>query len=124
MFIAPEIVVMGVVVVCAIGAALGVLSGSLCSLIFRLNLSGTWKDAFLGAVAVPIGLFLVFITPWPENTVRRSIGGGSQMETTMNAFQHPLIVVFVLAVTFPVAHQLYRRKHLADPRRLPPIPKK
>jgi hypothetical protein len=86
----------------------GVLSSLLSSLILRLGLRGTWKDAFLGAIAVPIGMFLVFITPWPENTIHTPNGGGGEMRVTMHTFQHPFVAAFVLAAILPALRSLYR----------------
>jgi hypothetical protein len=106
--IAPEIVVFSMVAVSLIGAVLGVLSGLLSSLILKLSLRGTWKDAVLGAVAVPIGFALVFITPWPENTARRPIGGGVEMTETTRMFPHPLLFAYILAAILPVLRNLYR----------------
>jgi hypothetical protein len=106
--IAPAIVVISMVAVALFGALLGVLSGLLSSLILRLGLRGVWKDALLGAIAVPVGFVLVFITPWPENTVRRPILGGGEMTTTMNTFQHPLLAALVLATILPALRSLYR----------------
>jgi hypothetical protein len=106
--IATGIVVITMVATSLVGAVIGVLSGLLSSLILRIDLRGTWKDALLGAIAVPIGFFLVFITPWPENTVRTSIGGGSEMTETMNRFQHPFLAAFILAAILPALRSLYR----------------
>ena len=108
--IAPAIVAISIGVVCLAGSALGVVSGLLSALILKLHVRVAWQDAILEAIAVPIGLFLVFITPWPENTVRRSIVGGGEIETTMHQFQHPFAVAFALAATLPLLRQLYRRK--------------
>lgn len=111
--IAPAIVAISFGVMCFAGAVLGVASGLLSALIWRLNLRGAWKDAVLGAIAIPVGFLLVFITPWPENTVRTTFGDGRYVDTTMHQFQHPFAVAFVLAATLPVLRQLFRRKQLA-----------
>lgn len=106
--IAPEIIVLAISTMSFVGAVIGLSSGIVTSLILKVGLRGVWKDALLGAIAVPIGLVLVYIIPWPENTVRRPIAGGSEMETTMKTFQHPLAVAFVLALMLPILHNAYR----------------
>jgi hypothetical protein len=61
--IAPGIVELAMVGASLIGAVVEALSRLLTSLTLRLCLRGIWKDAILGPIAVPIGTFLVFMTP-------------------------------------------------------------
>jgi hypothetical protein len=106
--IAPGIVLVVMVGASIIGAVFGVLSSLLGSLILKLSLRGIWKDAFLGAIAVPIGMFLVFITPWPENTIYMPNGFGGENTVTMHQFQHPFVAAFILAAILPALRSLYR----------------
>ena len=106
--IAPVIVIIGVSGLCLVGALVGLFSGVLVSLILKVRLRGTWKDALLGAIAIPVGLFLAFLIPWPENTVRRSTVGGGEMEITMRTFQHPVAAALGLALLLPVVRIGYR----------------
>lgn len=105
--IAPAIVVISMLAVALLGALVGFLSGLVCSLALKIGLRGAWKDVLLGAIAVPVGIVLVFITPWPENTIHRQIAGG-EMTTTMNTFQHPLLAALVLAAILPALRRYYR----------------
>jgi hypothetical protein len=106
--IAPGTGVVVMVGASLIGAVFGVLSSLLSSLILRLSLRGIWKDVFLGAIAVPIGIFLVFITPWPKNTIYTPNGFGGVNTETMHQFQHPFVAAFVLAAILPALRSLYR----------------
>lgn len=106
--VGPEFVAIALFIACTIGALFGALCGLICSLLLRLDLRGIWKDALLGVVAVPAALFLVFVIPWPENTINTEIGGGGQMQETMSRFQHPFLAAFVLAALLPALRQLYR----------------
>jgi hypothetical protein len=93
---------------CVIGAVFGLLSGLLSSLILRLGLRGTWKDALLGAIAVPIGFFLAVITPLPQQTFYTPLSGGGEIEETVSRFQHPFLAAFILAAILPALRSLYR----------------
>jgi hypothetical protein len=93
---------------CVIGAVFGVLSGLLSSAVLRLGLRGTWKDALLGAIAVPIGFFLVVIMPLPKYAIYTPIGGGGEMEETVSRFQHPFLAAFIFAAILPALRSLYR----------------
>jgi hypothetical protein len=106
--VAPIIVVIVFGGACVIGAVFGVLSGLLSAVILRLGLRGAWKDALLGAIAVPIGFFLAVITPLPQYTIYTPIGGGGEMEETVSRFQHPFLAAFILAAILPALRNLYR----------------
>jgi hypothetical protein len=107
---APEIIVLAIAAMSFVGAVIGLLSATVSSLILKIDLRCVWKDALFGAIAVPTSLVLVYIVPWPENTVRRPIAGGGEMETTMNTLQHPLAVAFALASILPILHNIYRSR--------------
>ena len=50
------------------------------------------------------------VMPWPENTVREVLPGGTVVLTTMNSYQHPILVAVLLAIVMPLVHELLRWK--------------
>ena len=106
--IAPGFVVIVVVGTLVIGAVVGVVSGLLSSVILRIGLHGIWKNAMLGAIAIPIGYILATITPVPHHTIYTPNGGGGETAEIVGRFQHPLIVAFILAAILPALRSLYR----------------
>jgi hypothetical protein len=108
--VAPEIVIIVMTLVAALGVLIGVLSGLLTSLILRLDRKGFWKDALLGGIATFVGLFAAYTVPWPEHIIYTPIGGGGEMSEISYRFPYPFLVAYVFAAILPIMRQLYRLK--------------
>lgn len=89
------------------GMAIGAVIGWLLSRPTKVELL---KDALLGSFGYISGFLVCAFMPWPENTVVDQLDGGTSVATTMNRYQHPHRVAIVLAIIFPVLHELYRWK--------------
>ena len=117
--IAPIVVVVGYIIIAALGGIIGSLAGVASSMVFKIGLRGTIKDALLGAIGSVVTVIGSAIVPWPRNTVSESLGSGLHVETTMNRFQHPYIAATVAAIILPVVHELFRLR-LGRPARKQP----
>jgi hypothetical protein len=93
-----------------IGAAVGALSGKLGSLITKCGPQGVSKDALLGSLGFLAGFFGSVFMPFPRNTIVQRLPGGGTVETSMNSYQHPGRVAFVVAFLLPLLYELYRFK--------------
>lgn len=106
--VAPIVVVLGYIVIGALGGIIGTLAGVAFYMVLKIGLRGAIKDAFLGAIGSVATVIGCAIVPWPRNTVSQSLGSGLHVETTLDRFQHPYIAATVVSVILPVVHQLFR----------------
>jgi hypothetical protein len=91
------------------GMAIGGLTALLVSLALKLNIRGIIKDGLLGWFGFLLGFFVVAFIPWHQNTITY-YEGDTLITSTMNWYQHPIPVGFVLAGLLPLLHTLYRLK--------------
>jgi hypothetical protein len=108
--VGPIVVVLGYIVIAAVGGIIGTLAGVAFSTVLKIGLRGVTKDAFLGAIGSVASVIGCAIVPWPRNTVSQSLGPGLHLETTLNRFQHPYIAATVVAVILPVVHEVFRHR--------------
>ncbi len=90
------------------GMAIGAITGWLISKVTSGDRQKLVADAFLGALGYLAGFIGCIFVPWPENTIVKPLAGGGTVETTMSRYQHPERVAIVVAILFPLLHQLYR----------------
>jgi uncharacterized membrane protein YeaQ/YmgE (transglycosylase-associated protein family) len=98
----------GYIAIAVIGMLIGLLTGWLSSIILKLHVGGFLKNALLGGLGSTIGFFASNNVPWPRNTVSTSLGDHGVARITMNRFQYPEIVAFIVAALFPIVRQIYR----------------
>jgi uncharacterized membrane protein YeaQ/YmgE (transglycosylase-associated protein family) len=106
----PIVVAIFWVVYALCGMAIGALAGWAVSLVTKSGRGGIFRDALLGTFGYLAGFIGSIIVPWPKNTIRYQLEGGTEVVSTMNTYQHPERVAIALAVLLPVLHELYRWK--------------
>ncbi len=100
--VSPIIIVIGLVVYAAVGAAIGALTGWLASLTTKCGPRGILKDAPLGSVGCLAGFIGSILMPWHRNTISYTLDGGGSVTSTMNTYQHPERVAIGLAILLPL----------------------
>jgi hypothetical protein len=89
-----------------IGSAVGALTGLFASIALRLTIQ--FRDVaingILGAVGFPLGFVAALLIPW-RNTLTYS-AGDTLVTSTMNHYQHPNLVAYIVAVVLPILHEL------------------
>jgi len=95
------------------GMAIGALTGFVVSLALKLGIRGIIKDGVLGFFGFLLGCIGATFMPWPRNTISYYVDG-TLVTSTMNSYQHPIPVGFVVAVLLPLLHTLYRFKRSKD----------
>jgi hypothetical protein len=89
--------------------AIGALTGLLVSLALKLKIRGIFKDGLLGSFGFLLGWIGAVFMPWPRNTIAYYVDG-VLVTSTMNSYQHPVRLGFVVAVLLSLLHTLYRFK--------------
>ncbi len=92
------------------GMAIGGLTAFLVSLAWKLSIRGIIKDGLLGSFGFLLGFFGAVVMPWHQNTITY-YEGETLVSSTMNSYQHPIPVAFVIAGLLPLLHTLYRSKY-------------
>ena len=90
------------------GMTIGVLTGWLISRMTGSKTRTLLKDGFLGSFGYLAGIFGCLFMPWPRNTISYRLEGGTVVTSTMNTYQHPERVAFVVAILLPLLNELYR----------------
>ena len=111
--VASFVVALAVVAYAFVGMATGALTGILASLAFRLKVRGVIKNGLLGSFGFLLGFIGAVFMPWPRNTITYYVDG-TLVTSTMNSYQHPIRVGFLIAVLLPLLHTLYRFKGSKD----------
>jgi hypothetical protein len=110
--VSPIVVVIGLLIYAAAGAAIGAFTGWLVSPITKSGPRGISKDAPLGSFGFLAGFIGSIFMPWPRNTTSYTLDGGTSVISTMNTYQHPERVAVALAILLPLVHELYRFKRV------------
>ena len=92
-----------------VGSVVGALIGFSCFLLFKFEVRAIIKDALLGASGFLMGIIGCALVPWPRNTITYYVDQ-TQVQSTMDRYQHPEAVAFVLAALLPLLHELWRFK--------------
>jgi hypothetical protein len=110
--VAPGIVVLGLILAAVIGWLVGMASGAITAVILGTGVRSIIKDGVLGLVGFLLATIAFTFMPWPRNTAVTVLEHGTQLESTMNRYQHPLLAGLVAASFLAVLHQLLRFKRL------------
>jgi hypothetical protein len=99
-----------------VGMTIGAITGLAVSLLAKDARRKVLTDAFLGAFGYLAAWQACILLPWPRNTIKYRLEGGTQVSSTMNRYQHPEWVAIIVAVILPLLYELYRRTRRAQGR--------
>src|ERR1051325_8876052 len=92
----------------AVAALIGLCSAAVVTSAAGRRLGdGLLRGAAFGAAAFLIVFVISALTPVPRNTVVTYLPGGTKMTSTMNRFQHPIVLSYAAAAFVPAALTLW-----------------
>ena len=93
----------------SIAGLIGLCSAAVVTSIAGRRLGdGLLRSAAFGATAFLIVFVISALTPVPRNTVVTYLPGGTKLTSTMNRFQHPIVLSYAAAAFVPAALTLWR----------------
>jgi uncharacterized membrane protein YeaQ/YmgE (transglycosylase-associated protein family) len=107
MFTSPIFAFIGLTLYILAGMAIGALTGWISSWALKCKPRRIFTDACLGSLGFLIGFIGTILVPYP-NTISYRLKGGTQVTSTMGAYQHPERIAVVIAVLLPLFYELYR----------------
>jgi MFS family permease len=108
LFFSPILAIILLVLYGMGGAAIGVLSGWIVSLVTKCGPRGIGWDALLGFVGFVVGFIGTGLMPWHQNTITYQLDGGGTSTSTANTYQYPERVAVVVAILLPLLFELCR----------------